>query len=286
MKKFNIMSNRINLFVGLFTVFLTLSFTQSATAQLSEQALKRHIAKKTRSIKDKSVELSADTIFNAGIPYAILKKEKTGTMSVGYAISAINGKLVLYVTTSLTDGISEFKPLHDYKVSTYTTSMSSKSVAKMVVKYQLLTPQGLDIQQYKTFQNQHDNTPKSAIAMSVPPKRKASPVSYNASGRAAQVNRNRDGDIAAVGGLLTQSGLDIGTYKNERVEVAGKACDVYSIYHLDGSLCAELVVDVQNKKTMDLTTQWGKNTTTLPQSNFKAKNLHEAVKHLAENFYL
>lgn len=253
--------------------------THNVQAQLSQNALSKHLKAKSESLKNKSVIISNDTIFNTSIPYGILRKEKTGSMSIGFSILTIEGKEVLYIKTSLSEGVSKFRPmLKEYQAASYTEAMGSLKIAETLVKYDLLSPSNLNIKQYQIFQE------KYKVVRGLKNKKADNndiPTTYNTSTKAILAERDTKGELTILENSIVQSKITIGTYESKQTDIA----IVYSIYHLDNSLCATLTIQNTNKETMVLITQQDKKKATFRQSK-KGLHLKETLKFLIARSYL
>ena len=104
----------------------------------SEKELKKHTEQVTKSKEKGIVILSLDTIFSKGVPYAIMKVEKSGFIK-NYSVRSLKGEELIYVKSE-TYETPNTNRVNQYDAATIThkyyrfTFIKSKNVAEMESK--------------------------------------------------------------------------------------------------------------------------------------------------------
>lgn len=271
-----------NLLPAIIVLFLFIDYP--SYAQYTEKEIRKHKRIIAKSKKKASIEVSLDTIYHIGVPYAVIKEQEVILgVAEGYTIIALNGQEVISIDVADSEEVSDYilyRPLTKELETAYIQHFPTvKNIAKRIVKHQLLTSKGVNISNFKKFQEEYAQ-PESIVKQQIELKK-----AEHHSAKPIQVERNRSAMIFTMKNNITQDQVKIGSYKDETEQRNNKTFRVYYIYHNDKQLCGKLWIEVGNRTTMLLMTQSDKKTYTLQQTGYK-QPLDVAILHLIDKLYL
>jgi hypothetical protein len=187
-----------------------------------------------RSRRERTIVISLDTIFNEGVPYAIIRSAPfvlAGRMKgVGADIYSLSGRYLMftvpvnlygdhYVSYRFNDG-----RYVDTAYIAYHESMLED--ARTIVRAGLLSHDSINQPQAESFVRQHPEPP------------------YRARGWGERVTRDKGQGIILQGKEIWQTGVRIGRYDTTSFTVSGLSFAQISIYYADSVHCATLTHEV------------------------------------------
>jgi hypothetical protein len=250
----------------------------------TEKELKAHQTKVSDSKTKGTVVLSLDTIFNAGKPYAILKKVNKN-ITPDYRLYSLFGN-------ELMDIIRE-RTINEITYYAYIFLQSGKRaearfywdvrVEKLIVENDLV----------------HDSIINPAgenrFLLKYPPNlstmQNQQIVNINVGGTPTYTNpyqtvdRNRNRMIQIFGSEIRQEQILIGTYNRTTTFVNGKALDVYSFYLPNGTKVAE-ATQLDVRSTMVKVVTMKDNFSRTVNTTYIGRGADDLAKYLSTNYYL
>jgi hypothetical protein len=267
--------------------FLLLLIFCSANAQVSEKDMKKHIEKVAKSKADGSVVRSLDTIFNAGIPYAILKDKKV-MLNSNYTLFSLNGKELVDMPYECVDDAASAS-----KQTCYTAFLFLQSGKRGEMIIGIGTKIERVIVEFDLVKNNDINPAgENKFVMNHPPKYSNKPqgttvVVINNNGNAdpyKTVERNRNASISIFGTEIKQDFKTIGSITKSNSPVNGKLIYTISFFLPDGTKVAEATGEGVNCKEWKVVTmkdnQSHNVTTTFSQQE------EQIAKYLSDSYYL
>lgn len=257
---------RMNIYRMFAMLVVGLAFGCSAQAQeLSEKALNKHLKKVEKSRLKGSVVLSLDTIFNSGVPYAILKKRK-GLFTRNYGVYSLTGEELIDIKHDCDDvPDSKYAAKSCYRTYLFLETGAvaevpeefMKDVEDVLVENALMVEGKVDPKSEKRFVMKY--SPKhsaiSSLTFDLPI---GSPTSTNVEPRSRDnayvlVKRNKSSIVFINREEIEQDFKVIGHFE-KRSELGNEVKEVYSIYLNNGTLAAEARQVEMNSSTYSILT--------------------------------
>ncbi|CAN5328531.1 hypothetical protein BH09BAC5_BH09BAC5_17340 [soil metagenome] len=275
-----------------YLVIIALLIFGVSQAQVSEKEIKKHLEKVAKSKVDGSVVRSLDTIYNAGIPYAVLKSKKK-MMATDFTLFSLNGKELVDIPYECVNNAASSSGSDCYNAFLFLQSGKRGEVQlEMWVKIEELI-----VENDLVKDNDVNPAGENKFLMKYPPKfsnkaQNTTVVIVNNGGTGsttqstsyATVDRNRSAAISLYGEELKQDFKTIGTAKKVSSPENGKLFYIISFYLPDGTKIAEAkgegfnatewrVVTMKDNQSRSVTTT----------SNQQEKQI---AKYLSDLFYL
>jgi hypothetical protein len=268
-----------------FTFLLLLIFC-SANAQVSEKDMKKHVEKVAKSKAEGSVVRSLDTIFNAGVPYAILKDKKV-MLNSNYTLFSLNGKELVDMPYECIDD-----PASASKKTCYTAFLFLQSgkrgemiigigmkIERVIVEFDLVKDNDINPAGENKFVMNHppkySNKSQSTTVVV---------VNNGTSGDYITVERNRSAAIYLYGTELQQDFKTIGTIEKSNSSDGGKVMYRISFFLPNGIKIAEATGEGVNCKEWRVVTMKDNRSHTVATTF--AEQEKQIAKFLSDSYYL
>ena len=264
----------------LFVAFFAL--TQAVFAQLSDKELKKHLAKIEKSKKKGSVELSLDTVFNAGEAYCLLKPISKMLGSVLQAEAyALNKQGEVYIsfekadaTAGIQHNIYRFNFI-DAGVKADIPVEMTKNIEDYLVQFKIFSASGINESGMKKMVMIHP----SAI--------KPTQVNINVSGFVAPNNlleRNRNAMIFVMGNEAKQDNQLIATFERKSEAARGTIVQTIQVSNHLGQLVAVATTEGVTSHSWNIITNHDKKWHTVESS--LGKDEKDIIDYLVKSLYL
>ncbi|MDQ3108662.1 MAG: hypothetical protein M3R17_02110 [Bacteroidota bacterium] len=268
-----------------FTLVLLLIFC-SANAQVSEKDMKKHLEKVAKSKAEGSVVRSLDTIFNAGIPYAILKDKKV-MLASDYTLFSLNGKELVDMPYQCIDDANSasnqtcyhaFLFLQSGKRAEIIIGLGMK-IERIIVEFDLVK------------NNDINPAGENKFVMRYPPKYSNKPqnttvviINNGVPGNYATVERNRSGGVNLYGTELKQDFKTIGTVTKSNSSSNGEMIYTVSYFLPNGIKIAEATGRGINCKEWRVVTMKDNQSHTITTTFSQQEE--QIAKFLSDSYYL
>lgn len=224
---------KLHVILTLSIIFLIISNT---TGQHSEKELNKHFKAVSKSREKSKAVVSLDTFFYAGNPQAIRQVVEKGLFGIvlEYKLLSFENKeeMVEVIYTNIGTA-QQAEWVHDVIIPSHQVKLRLKAdidPLEALGKNKVLTSEGIHV----------EGLNKLLLVLGEPTLNTARPSPGNANIPSANqmVERNRNGMIQVIGSVIKQGGVDIGTIQSVSESRAGKIVKTFSIYFLNGALCA------------------------------------------------
>ena len=268
-----------------FTIVLLLIFC-SVQAQVSEKDMKKHLEKVVKSKADGSVIRSLDTIYNAGIPYAILKDQRRGLAS-DYILYSLNGKELADMPYECVDDANSAS-----KQTCYTAFLFLQSGKRGEVQIGIgMKIEKLIVENDMVKDNDINPAGENKFLMRYPPKYSNKPqnttvviVNNGPDIKYETVDRSRTAAIYLYGSELKQDLKLIGTVQKSNTSNSGKLIYTISYFLPNGTKVAEATGEGVNSKEWRVVTMKD-NKSHLVTTTFSQQE-EQIAKFLSDLYYL
>jgi virulence-associated protein VapD len=258
------------------------SVSNAVLGQLSEKDLKKHLAKIEKSKKKGSVELSLDTVFNAGEAYCLLKPISKMLGSVLQAEAyALNKQGEVYVTFEKADATAGIQHniyrfnFIDAGVKADIPVEMTKNIEDYLVQFNIFSASGINESGMKKMVMIHP----SAI--------KPTQVNINVSGFVAPNNlleRNRNAMIFVMGNEVKQDNQLIAIVDRKSEAARGTILQTIQVKNHLGQLVAVATAEGATSHSWNIITNHDKKWHTVQSSIGKDEN--DVISYLVKSLYL
>lgn len=220
----------------ILTLSIILLIISNTTGQHSEKELNKHFKAVSKSREKSKAVVSLDTFFYAGNPQAIRQVVEKGLFGIvlEYKLLSLENRdeMVEVVYTNIgTAQLAEW--VHDVIIPSHQVKIRLKAVIdplEALGKNKVLTSEDISV----------EGLNKLLLVLGEPTLNTARPSQGAVVVPSANqmVERNRNGMIQVTGSVIKQGGVDIGTIQSMSESREGKIVKTFSIYYLNGALCA------------------------------------------------
>ncbi len=268
-----------------FTLVLLFLFS-AANAQVSEKEMKKHLEKVAKSKADESVVRSLDTIFNAGIPYAILKEKKV-MLATDYTLFSLDGKELVNIPYECVEQANNSSNQVCYHAFLF---LQSGKRGEMQVGVGMKVER--TIVNYDMVRNNDINPAgENKFLMRYPPKFSGVQqtttvvvVNNGTAGTYTTVDRNRNGSISLFGTELKQDFKTIGSVTKSTSSSNGILIYTVSYFLPNGTKIAEATGEGINCKSWRVVTMKDNQSYTITTTFSQQEE--QLAKFLSDRYYL
>ncbi len=268
-----------------FALLLLLIFC-SVNAQVSEKDMKKHLEKVAKSKAEGNVVRSLDTIFNAGIPYAILRDKKV-MLATDYTLFSLNGKELVNIPYECIVQANNSSNQTCYHVFLFLQSGRrgeiqvglGMKVERIVVDYDLVQ------------NNEINPAGENKFLMRYPPKfsglhqpTTVVVINNGNAGTYTTVDRNRSGSISLFGTELKQEFKTIGSVTKSTNSSTGIMLYTFSYFLPNGTKIAEATGEGINCKSWRVVTMKDNQSHTITTTFSQQEE--QIAKFLSDSYYL
>lgn len=273
---------RILPLLGILCCFVT---AQAQTPNAKE--LKKHQEKVAESKAKNKVIVSLDTIFNSGVPYAVLDVKKKG-LENNYTVKSLSGEELLLVPTECIDDPQNASARKCFWTFLFLASSKRGEVPKvigtrvedLIVEYDLVKNNAINPAGENKFLLRY---PARYTVAAVPVS-----ITVNTTGPATvtytTVDRNRNAMMRSTGNEIKQDNKTIATFSKGSSMDLGKTTTTIVFLLPDGTRAAEVSGEGINPKTWRVVTMKDNQVHTV--TSVKAQEELDIAEFLSGRFYL
>lgn len=268
------------------SIFLLLFFcaTKVFSQTPTDKQIKRHREKVAQSKTEGTVIRSLDTIYNSGIPYAVLKSKDM--FNTGYNLFSLNGTELIEIRWECTEDKEDCYYIFVFLQSGKRAEVGNffgLRVEKLIVENNLVNDSAINAEGETKFLTKYPPELSN--------KTKQPEVNTNTGGAGTVANpyetveRNRLSTIQVFGSEIKQDFKVIGTYSKKSASGQGKILNVIAIYLPNGTKIAEATQEDTNSKSYRIVTMKDNKTHSVTVKYF-GQEVEDIAKYLSDNYYL